>query len=229
MPSQVCRGVTPRAAVGWLAGGAVLTFIVSWLGTDVLELQHDVFYLVYLTFALGYLAYFAARTGPVWHEVLPRHVWWSLAVGVLVGVGVVRQVMRLAGTPHPAGVFFAFELGWRGLVYGAVDGLVLAVFPAVVAAVVLRGDRQGFGRKAAFAGLVRVFSLFISAAYHLGYSTYRGGELRKPLIGTVMWDLPAILTGNPAGALVAHPIVHTTAVVHQYYGGSETNQMLPPS
>jgi hypothetical protein len=205
-----------------------LTFIVSWLGSDVLELQHDVFYLVYLTLALAYLAYFAAHTGPAWQDVLRQHLWWSLAVGVVVGVAVVRQIMGLAGTPHPGGGFFAFELVWRGLVYGAVDALVLAVFPAVIAAAVLRGNRKGLRRKAAYAGLVLVFSLFISTAYHLGYSTYRGSELRKPLIGTVMWDLPAVLTGNPAGALVAHPIVHTTAAVHQYYGGSETNQMLPP-
>jgi hypothetical protein len=219
--------VSPRAALGWLAGGALLTFTVSWLATDVLQLHHDVFYLVYLTCALGYLGY-VARAGAPWRDVLARHLWWSLAIGALVGVGVVRQIMSLDGTPHPGGTFFAFELVWRGLVYGALDALVLAVFPAVVAHAVLRGDREGWRRKVAFAGLVLVFSLFVSTAYHLGYGTYRGSELRKPLIGTVLWDVPAVLTGNPAGALVAHPIAHGTAVVHQYYGGGQTNQMLPP-
>lgn len=115
---------------------------------------------------------------------------------------------------------------WRGVVYGAVDALVLAVLPAAVAFTVLRGDRTGVRRKAAFAGLVVLFSLLVSATYHLGYSTYRSGELAKPLTGTVMWDLPAVLTGNPAGAVVAHATVHTAAVVHQYYGGE--NHFLPP-
>jgi hypothetical protein len=218
---------SPKAAMAWLAGGALVTFAVSWLSTTVLELHHDVFYLVYLTFALGYLIQFA-RAGAPWREVLTRNVWWSLTIGVLVGIAVARQIMSLSGTTHPGGAFFSFELVWRGLVYGAVDALVLAAFPAVVAYAVLRGNRKGWRRKVAFAGLVLVFSLFVSAAYHLGYSTYRGDDLRKPLIGTVMWDLPAMLTGNPAGALIAHPIAHSTAVVHQYYGGSETNQMLPP-
>jgi amino acid transporter len=204
-----------------------MTLAVSWLATDVFEMHHDVFYLVYLTCAFGYLVYFA-RAGAPWREVLTRNLWWSLTIGVLVGFAVMRQIMSLTATPHPGGAFFVFEFVWRGLVYGAVDALVLAVFPAVVAYAVLRGNRRGLRRKAAFAGLVIAFSLLVSTAYHLGYSTYRGSELRKPLIGTVMWDLPAVLTGNPAGALIAHPVAHTTAVVHQYYGGEETNQMLPP-
>ena len=227
VPDTTSRTLTPRAALGWLAGGALLTFAVSWVATEVVELHHDVFYLVYLTCALVYLASFI-RAGAPWRDVMGRHLWWSLTTGVLVGLVVVRQIMILDGTPHPGGAFFVFELVWRGLVYGAVDALVLAVLPAVIAYAVLRGNRNSWRRKLAFAGLVLVFSLLVSTAYHLGYSTYRGSELRKPLIGTVMWDVPAVLTGNPVGALVAHPMAHSTAVVHQYYGGEETNQMLPP-
>jgi hypothetical protein len=134
--------------------------------------------------------------------------------------------MSQDGTAHPSGSYFWFELVWRGLVYGTVDALVLAVFPAVTAYLVLRGNRTGLARKAAFAGLVVVFSLIVSASYHAGYSTYRDSTMSKPLIGTVMWDLPAAFTGNPAGAVVAHAAVHTSAVVHQYYGGD--NHLLPP-
>ena len=43
-----------------------------------------------------------------------------------------------------------------------------------------------------------------------------------------MMNLPTVLTGNPAGAVVQHATVHTTAVVHQYYGGEDTNHFLPP-
>ena len=106
------------------------------------------------------------------------------------------------------------------------DALTLYVFPAVVAYLVLRGNRTGLARKAAFAGLVPVFSLLVSTSYHLGYATYRGSELSKPLTGTVVMDVPAMLTGNPAGAVVAHAAVHATAVTHQYYGGE--NHFLPP-
>jgi hypothetical protein len=218
---------TAATALGWLAGGAALAFTVAWVGTTLLGLQHDVFYLIYFTAALGYLGWVVSRTA-VWREVITHNAWWSLAAGALVAVAVVRQVMAQPGTTHPDGAFFGFEVVWRGLVYGAVDMLVLVVFPAVVAYVVMRGNRSGLRRKAGFAGLLLVLSLGVSAAYHLGYSTYRGSELAKPLIGTAVMDLPAMLTGNPVGALVAHPAVHTAATVHQYYGGDGTNHYLPP-
>ena len=221
-------GPSPRAAIGWLAGGCALTFGVSWLGTTVLGLQHDLYYLIYFTFALGYLGWFATKSDIAWGVVLRRNVWWSLGVGALVAFAVARQIMGGDGTPHPGGGFYGFELVWRGVVYGAVDALILFVFPAVVAYLVLRGNRKGLGRKAAFAGLVLLFSLVVSTTYHLGYSSYRGSELSKPLIGTVMADVPAMLTGNPAGAIVAHVTAHTTAVGHQYYGGDGTNRSLPP-
>jgi len=221
-------GPSPKAAIGWLAGGAGVTFVVSWLGTTLLGLHHDLYYLIYFTFALGYLAWFAARSQIAWREVLRRNIWWSLGVGVVVAFAVARQVMSGDGTPHPQGGFFGFELVWRGVVYGAVDALILFVFPAVAAYLVLRGNRKGPGRKAAFAGLVLALSLVITATYHLGYSTFRGSDLSKPLIGTVMMDVPTILTGNPAGAVIAHATVHTTADVHQYYGGANTNHFLPP-
>ncbi len=221
-------GPSPKAAIGWLAGGGALTYAVSMLGTTVLGLQHDLYYLIYFTFALGYLGWFATKSHIAWRAVLRRNIWWSLGLGALVAFAVARQIMGGDGTPHPQGGFYGFELVWRGVVYGAVDALILFVFPAVVAYLVMRGNRKGLGRKAAFAGLVLLFSLVVSTTYHLGYSTYRGSELSKPLIGTVMADVPAMLTGNPAGAIVAHVAAHTTAVGHQYYGGDGTNRSLPP-
>jgi hypothetical protein len=222
------QGPSPAAAIGWLAGGAALTFVVSWLSTTVLGLHHDLYYLVYFTLALGYLGWFVARSRLPIRTLLQEHLWWSVGLGVLVAAAIVAQVMDQPGTTHPSGAYYVFELVWRGVIYGTVDALVLSAFPALVALLVLRGNRKGALHKAAFAGLVLVMSLVVSTSYHLGYSTYRGSELAKPLIGTVMMNLPTVLTGNPAGAVVQHATVHTTAVAHQYYGGDDTNHFLPP-
>jgi hypothetical protein len=194
----------------------------------VLELQHDLYYLVYFTMSLGYLGWFAARSRLALRTLLREHVWWSLGRGALIAVAIVGQVTDQPGTPHPSGGYYLFELVWRGVVYGTVDALVLSAFPALVALLVLRGNRRGALRKVAFAGLVLLFSLVVSTSYHLGYSTYRGTDLAKPLIGTVLLNVPAALTGNPVGAVLQHATVHTSAVVHQYYGGDDTNHFLPP-
>jgi len=224
--SAPAAGPRPRAAIGWLALGAAVTSALSLVGSDLGGLHHDVYLLLYFTGALAFLGWFASRCGVMWRRLLRANIWWSLGIGVLVGAAVVRQVMSQGGTGHPSGGYFAFEVVWRGVAYGVVDALVLAVFPATVAYLVLRGNRNGALRKVAYAGLLVVFSLVVSAAYHAGYSTYRSDTMSKPLFGTVMWDIPAALTGNPAGAVVAHAAVHTSAVVHQYYGGD--NHLLPP-
>jgi hypothetical protein len=136
------------------------------------------------------------------------------------------MVFSQAGTDHPDGWRFGFEILWRGLVYGSVDALTLFVFPAAVAYLLVRGNREGAKRKAGFAGLALLLSLLVSTSYHLGYPEYRDADLRSPLIGTIVANVPTALTGNPIGAVVAHPMVHIAAVVHQRNGGS--TQMLPP-
>ena len=220
------EGTSFRTAAAWLIGGAATTFAVSFVAGDLVGVHHDLYLLIYATGVLGYLGWFAARSHVPWLTVLRRNLWWSLAIGAAVGFAVVRQLAGQVGTDHPAGAYFLFELVWRGLVYGAVDAIVLAVFPALLAYLVMHGNRNGLRRKTAFAGLVVVFSLAITAAYHAGYPTYRSSDMAKPLIGSVMWDVPAMLTGNPAGAVLAHSAVHASAVVHQYYGGE--NHYLPP-
>jgi hypothetical protein len=218
--------VRPVRALGWLAGGAVLTFVVSLVGTDLLGLHHDLYYLLYFTIVLAYLAAFVARTGVPWQRVFGRNLAWSIGIGAVVAAAVARQILTQPGTARPSGAYLAFEVAWRGVVYGVVDALVLFVLPALVAVLLLGGDRRGFARKVAFAGVTLVCSLVVVTTYHLGYAEFRGGELLQPQIGAVLFNVPAMLTGNPVGAVVAHATAHVTAVLHQYYGGG--HGFLPP-
>ena len=210
----------------WLAGGALLFFTVPFLGTDTFGLQPDLYYLVYFTVAVGWFLAFTfahrAQLRPMWRH----NLGWSIAIGVVVGAGIAAIVFRQVGTEHPDGLRWWFEIGWRGVVYGVVDALTLFVFPTAVAYLLMHGDRRGARRKMAFAGLALVLSLLVSTSYHLGYSEYRDADLRSPAIGTVMATVPAALTGNPLGAVVAHGIAHVSAVVHQRDGGP--THMLPP-
>ena len=90
----------------------------------------------------------------------------------------------------------------------------------------MHGNREGARRKVGYAALALALSMLVTAAYHLGYPEYRDRDLRSPEIGAVMANLPAMLTGNPLGAVVAHDAAHVTAVVHANEGGP--TQMLPP-
>jgi hypothetical protein len=210
----------------WLASGAALFFVVPFVGADVLGLQPDLYYLVYFTVALAWFGAFLASYGTQLRDLWPLNLAWSLVVGAVAGVGVAAVVFGSDATGHPEGWRWWFEIGWRGLVYGSVDALILFVFPAAVAYLLMHGDRAGARRKVGYAGLVLALSLLMSASYHLGYPEYRDADMRSPLVGTVMADSAAVLTGNPVGAFITHGTAHVSAAVHQSEGGP--TKMLPP-
>lgn len=227
-PGAVSSSMTgPGPALLWLVAGAVLLFLVAWVGTDLLELQPDLYYLGYFTVAVAFLAVFLARNASALAPLWVLHLWQSLLVGALVGVALAGGVLAQAATPRPDGWRLGFEVLWRGVVYGCVDALTLYVFPAAVAYLLLRGNRDGPRRRVAFAVLALGLSLVVTTTYHLGYAEYRGGTLRFPEIGAVVANVPTVLTGNPLGAVLAHGSMHVTAVVHQNQGGEQ--HMLPPN
>ena len=217
------RGGSP---LRWLGAAMLLFFLVPLVGTNWLELQPDLYYLGYFTVALLFFAAFltahASALRPLWTE----HLWQSLLIGALAGGSLAIGIFNQAATPHPEGWRYGFQIIWRGLVYGSVDALTLFVFPAAVAYLLLRGNRKGFRRKAAFAGLALLLSLLVTTTYHLGYSEYRGGTIKYPEIGALVANVPTALTGNPLGAVLTHSTMHVAAVVHQNAGGAQ--HMLPP-
>ncbi len=223
--------LTPRASTRanpwlWLVGGMVLFLLVPLVGTDMFGLQPDLYYLIYFTIAVAWFAVFVSAYAAELHHLWRHNLGLSLAVGAVAGAGLVAMVFSQAGTDHPDGWRWWFEIGWRGVVYGSVDTLTLFVFPAAVAYLLMHGNRTGAQRKISYAGLVLALSLLVSASYHLGYPEYRDADLRSPLIGTVIADSSAVLTGNPVGAFLTHVPAHVSAVVHQNEGGP--TQMLPP-
>jgi hypothetical protein len=67
-------------------------------------------------------------------------------------------------------------------------------------------------------------SLFVTAAYHLGYVEFRGPRLLQPLIGNAVLTTGYLMTGSIATPLIGHVIMHGAAVLH----GMETTVQLPP-
>jgi short subunit fatty acids transporter len=66
--------------------------------------------------------------------VASRTLHWKLgvALGIIFGLALVRNVLSDHATPRPHGAYYAFELIWRGGIYGAMDALLLTVLPCLV-------------------------------------------------------------------------------------------------
>jgi hypothetical protein len=211
----------------WLTAGLGLAFVLPYLLTDLTTVDRDLYYGIHAAAVFGFFAlwlrYAVDRPG----RLLMRN--WEL--GFLLGLFFASATAAIAlsekATPHPHGLRFATAIVWRGVVYGAADGVLLSVFPILAVAAVFSGAPLRERSKRAVAGigaLALAVSLIFTAVYHLGYSDFRGEKVRKPLIGDVVWSAPTLATLSPIGAPLAHVGLHVSAVVHAY----DTKTFLPP-
>jgi hypothetical protein len=210
----------------WLGGGLALGFLVPYVFADLLALPRDIYLGLYAGFAIALFVAWARATGQSLDEMVRRH--WVLAVtlgAVLGGVMAAIVIAEDAG-PRPGGLELVWALGWRGLVYGFADGLLLSAFPILVvfAAFGWTKRRKRVTTTLAIGLAALLASIAMTAVYHLGYSDFRSEKVRKPVAGDAIWSVPTLVTLNPLGAPIAHAGLHVTAVLHN----SETDVFLPP-
>lgn len=211
--------------VAWFVVIAFVAYLVPYVLTSVLDVQHDLYYLLYFAVALGAVYAYVTATGFDVRSFLLQNWKLSLVVGAASTAFVVWNVLaRNDSTPHPDGAYFGFEILWRGAAYGLVDAVLLNVFPAMIAYSLLRGNVASLTRRVGFAVLALLLTVVITATYHLGYDQFRGSEVSKPEFGNVVIELPTLVSVNPLGSVVAHTSMHLAAVTHAY----ETDTFLPP-
>lgn len=210
--------------LGWFAAGSLLAFLVPYLFSSLLDLNHDVYYGVYFAIALAFLATYVSATRT---DVLALFsAGWrpSLALAVPATAFVVVNVLSRDSTPGAHGLYAVFEVGWRGVAYGTVDALLLTAFPGAVSLGILGGRLSGGRMHLLFAAVMLPLVIIITATYHLGYEQFREDGIGPPEIGNTVISVPMLATGNPLGSIVTHASMHVTADVHAY----ETDVFLPP-
>ena len=161
-------------------------------------------------------ATFASSTSR-WQTIFRRRWRWSLGIGVVLAALLVFNVFKTSdATARPHGAYFVFELLWRGVGYGAIDTLLLTIFPCLVAYRLLHGRVDGFKGKLRLTAVMLPLVVVVTATYHWGYPQYRQDGLSRPETGNVLISIPTFATANPVGSVVAHVSQHITAVTHAY-------------
>ncbi len=112
----------------------------------------------------------------------------------------------------------------RGLVYGAIDGLLLTVFPWVVTWRARNAEEKPFAKKLAVGFFAWILILVMTTAYHAGYADFRSGKMIQPNIGNTIISIPTLVVANPIGSPLTHAIMHVAAVIHS----PRTELFLPP-
>jgi hypothetical protein len=226
-PAAATPRITAARHLAWLIGGMAVAFAVPFLLADQIGLQRDLYYALYVSAVLGLFVGWARDTGQPLREMVARR--WRLAVGLGLAVAAVSAFIAVRAEPgssHPGGLEFFAALGWRGVVYGAADGLLLSAFPILLVFAALRDSRlrRRTGGLVAVGAVAIAASVAMTAVYHAGYSDFRSDKLRKPVTGDLIWSVPTLATLNPVGAPIAHVGLHVGAVVHDY----DTDLFLPP-
>ena len=218
---------TPLRHTAWLAGGTVISFLVPFVLADQLGLQRDAYYGLYAAVVVGLFLGWARDTGQSVREMCARR--WRLALALGIGFAAITSFIALRAEdagPTADGLSLVGSLVWLGLMYGAIDGLLLSAFPILVVFAALAGSRlrQARGGIVVVGAIALMASVLMTATYHLGYSDFRSSKVRKPISGDLVWSVPTLVTLNPIGAPIAHAALHVTAVLHN----SETDLFLPP-
>jgi hypothetical protein len=213
-----------RTQLRWFAAAAVVAFAVPYAGSSLLAPQHDVYLGIYFASVLALFGAYARSTRIDLRATLVRHWKPGMLMGVIFGIALVRNVLGEDATPRPHGAYFAFELVWRGGIYGAVDALLLTVLPCLAVYHALGARLPTWRRRLAYFGISLILILTITAVYHLGYAQYRDDGIGAPETGNSIISMPMLLSTNPIGSIVDHAAMHVTAVAHQY----ETQVRLPP-
>jgi hypothetical protein len=216
-----------RKHLPWMLGGLLGGFLVPFVLADQLKTPTDLYYGIYGVLVIGFLALWGRATDLRWREAIRRRTRLTILLAVGCSMVLAFIVLGQAATSRPDGAALIGAVLWRGVFYGAIDGLLLSSFPILATFAAFRGsrlDRRGRRGKLAIGAVALVVSLLMTAVYHVGYSDFRSGRVKSPVAGDVVWSVPTLMTLNPIGAPVAHVVMHTTAVLHAYH----TDLFLPP-
>jgi hypothetical protein len=223
-PHQAAHLGSWATQLRWFGAATIVSFAVPFIFSSWLGLQHDVYLGIYFVIVLaGFTAYALATRLDV-RATIRRHWKLGVALGLVFGFALVQNVLSEKATPHPHGVYYVFELAWRGAIYGAIDALLLTVLPCLVVYRALGGELATWRRRVTYVSVSLALIMTITGVYHLGYAQYRHDGISQPETGNALISMPMLLSTNPIGSIADHMAMHISAVA-QSYG---TTVRLPP-
>ena len=213
------------SASRWVVAAALVGAVSSTLFSAILRFPRDAFVGLHALAVLGFIVALIRIEGFDPRVQFRRRWVGGLVAGTLAGALLARTVLSQAASARPGGANLIWALLWDGGLYGIVDALLLSVLPVLIVyggrpADELRNPaaRWGWGLAALLA------SLFITAAYHAGFTEFRGPMLASALIGNGIMTLSYLASGSPIAPILSHVVMHIAAVLH----GMATTVQLPP-
>ncbi len=208
----------------WLPLVGIVAFAAAFVFGDVLALPVDLYYAVYFAAVGTVVVLYAKRTGLDMAALVGRRLGWGLALGLGVGIVMAFNVFSRPPSAPLTGGLLVWALLWRGVAYGAVDGVLLFAFPWVVVWRAFDAEAAPRGRKIAAAAAAWLLTLAMTTLYHWGYADFRTRKVLQPNVGSAITAVATLASANPVASPFAHVMLHVAAVIHS--PGSDL--FLPP-
>lgn len=208
----------------WIVAGCIVGFLASFIFGDLLNLPLDLYYLIYFGIILGFFVVYIRFTHLDLKTWFSRHLVWGILLGAIFAFIMVKNVLSRPATAQFSGGYLVWQIVWRGVMYGAIDGLLLTVFPWIVTWRAFQVETRPLLAKIGFGLLAWVLILVMTTAYHAGYSDFRSRKMVQANIGNTIMSVPTLLAANPVAAPIAHAALHVSAVIHSPH----TDLFLPP-
>jgi hypothetical protein len=210
----------------WIVAAGVIGFVVATIFAGQLQLSRRWFLVPHLLLSGGLVVAYFWWSGIDLVALIQRHWIWGIIGAVAAGAFLVANVLSQPVSARNSGAALLFDLFWLGGVYGLLDAMFLSVLPIVAAwqAFAALGWTDNWPGRIGVGALAFLFSLVVTAAYHLGFPEFAGSRVGGPIIGNGVSSLAAIVTANPLGAMLSHLAMHVAAVLQ----GPATTIQLPP-
>lgn len=208
----------------WILFAVIIGFLIPFLFGNIKSLPVDIYYLVYFSLISIFFFIYIRQTSLDLRKLLTTNLIIGIVLGLIFAIIMAKNVFSRPETSQLTGNMFAWALVWRGLLYGAVDGLFLSVFPWLVTWRAFDVSGRPLFEKIGFTLLAWVFVLILTTAYHAGFSDFRSKKIIQPNIGNSLISIPTFLSANPLASPIAHAGMHISAVIHS----PDTDLYLPP-
>ena len=213
-----------RQSVMWLMLASLIGFLVPAIFSMGLRWERSLFLVPYITIIGIFFAIYFSKQPISLKQLLGS--WRKGLVGIVVAtLFLMWKVQGYPASEVPEGIQLVWAIIWIGVTYGMVDGLLLNVIPVLIVHRARPDEANTSRTKLLTRGFLALLaSIFVTIAYHLGYTEFHGFSMFWVIVGNSIITLTYLLTGSPLSAIVTHVIMHIAAVLH----GMETVLMLPP-
>ncbi len=210
----------------WTLGAALLSFSIAFVFAGIFKLPRSMYLIPYIGLISLFFYLYIKWSGFDLGTFLKHNWYWGILGAIFAGAFMVRNILGQPASAHSQGIQLAFDLVWSGVIYGAVDGLLLSIFPIITtrAAFTTLGWTAHWYGKIGMAIIGLMASFITILIYHLGYPECRGNVVLEIGGGQSILTFIYLLANNPITATFAHMAMHIAGVLH----GPATVMQLPP-